>query len=343
MGYSSYENLFFTTSVSQNNFLGKGQSVSLQAQVGSSTQQIMLKYIEPYTFDIPLTMGYSIYNWTRDYDYYDKTSLGGAISASYPFFSEDMRLFGNYSYDRATIEDIYSDASATIWALEGTNTTSSVTVGATYDTRDKIYNATKGQDHLLSVEYAGLGGTVGFTKLTLETSWYIPLFGPFVGLIHGEAGHIIKHPNKSLPDYERYHLGGINSLRGFDYYDVILYDAAGAAVGGKDMVQANVELQWHILPTQGVLALLFFDTGQVFDDDFYFERQDTGEVDEYGYSKYKGVNPASFDFAAFRETAGFGIRWLSPMGPIRIEYGWLLDRREGEDSGKFEFSMSQAF
>jgi outer membrane protein insertion porin family len=342
MGYSSYENLFFTTSVSQNNFLGKGQSVSLQAQVGSSTQQVMFKYIEPYTFDIPLTMGYTLYNWTREYDYYDKDSIGGGVSASYPFFSEDMRLFGNYSYDRASIEDIASDASDSIWALEGTNTTSSLTVGVTYDTRDKIYNATRGQDHLFSIEYAGLGGTVGFTKFTLEGSWYIPLFGPFVGLIHGEAGHIIENPDKTLPDYERYHLGGINSIRGFDYYDVHLYDANGAVVGGKDMLQANVELQWHILPTQGVLALLFFDAGQVFDDDYFFDRYEAGE-DEDGDTIYAGINPASFDFNAFRETAGFGIRWLSPMGPIRLEYGWLLDRKEGEDSGKFEFSMSSAF
>jgi outer membrane protein insertion porin family len=343
MGYSDYENLFFTTSASQNNFLGRGQSVSLQAQVGSTTQQVMFKYIEPWTFDIPLTTGYSIYNWTREYDYYDKTSLGGAVSASYPFFSEDMRLFGNYSYDRASIEDIKDGASSTIWALEGTNTTSSVTLGVTYDTRDKIYNATRGQDHLFSVEYAGLGGTVGFTKFTLEGSWYIPLFGPFVGLIHGEAGHVIKNPDKNLPDYERYYLGGINSLRGFDYYDVYLWDEAGAEVGGKSMLQANVELQWHILPTQGVLALLFFDTGQVFDDDYFFERYDTGAVNDDGDTVYAGINPASLDLDEFRETAGFGIRWLSPMGPIRLEYGWLLDRREGEEAGDFEFSMSTAF
>jgi len=342
-GYSSIENIFFSTSVSQNNWLGKGQSVSLQAQVGSTTQQIMFKYIEPWTFDIPLTTGFTGYNWTRDYDYYDKDSLGGSLSASYPFFSEDMRLFGNYSYDRASIKNISLDASSSIWQLAGTNTTSSITVGTTYDTRDKIYNATSGQNHLLSVEYAGLGGNIGFTKFTGSASWYIPLFGPFVGLIHGEAGHIIKNKDKLLPDYERYYMGGIDSIRGFDWRAVHLYDEDGAVVGGKDMLQANVEFQWHVMPNAGVLALLFFDTGQVFDDDYYFERVATGEVDIYGYPIYKGINPASFDFNQFRETAGFGIRWLSPMGPIRIEYGWLLDRREGEPSGNFEFSMSSAF
>ncbi len=338
-GYSSYENLFFTTSVSQADFLGGGDTVSLQAQVGGTTKQIMFKYIKPWTFEIPLTTGYSLYRWTREYDYYDKDSRGGYVSASYPFFSEDMRLFASYAYDRATIDNTY-----TLYAsLAGTNTTSSITVGATYDTRDLTFNATKGQDHLLSVEYAGLGGNVGFTKFTGKAGWYIPLFGPFVGFLHAEGGYILKNPNKTLPDYERYYLGGIDSLRGFDYYDVHLYDANGLTVGGKQMLQGNAEFQWHIMPTQGVIALIFFDTGQVFDDDYYFRREDTGTVDSNGYTVYKGVDRASFDFSQFRKTAGFGIRWKSPMGPIRIEYGWKLDRREGEDSGQFEFSMSSAF
>jgi len=345
-GYSSVEHAFFTTSITQNNFLGKGQSVTLQAQVGDTTKQIMFKYVEPWTFDIPLTTGYTIYNWTRDYDYYDKVSSGGALSASYPFFSEDLRLFGNYSYDRATLESVSTTAAESIKALAGSNITSAVTVGVTYDTRDKIYNATRGQDHLLSVEYAGLGGDIGFTKFTAEAGWYIPIVGPLVGFIHGEAGYIVENSSKILPDYEKYYLGGINSIRGFDWRDVHLYDENGAAVGGKQMLQANVELQWHILPTQGVIALLFFDTGQVFDDDYYYERTDTGDsqtVNGYTYPIYEVSNQAKFDANQFRKTTGFGVRWQSPMGPIRIEYGWILDRREGEESGQFEFSMSSAF
>ena len=342
-GYSSIEHMFFTTSISQDNFLGRGQSVSLQAQLGATTDQIMFKYIEPWTFDIPLTTGYTIYNWTRDYDYYDKASFGVTLSASYPFFSEDLRLFASYSYDEGTIRHVSPYASSLIWALSGSNTTSSITLGATYDTRDKIYNATRGQDHLLSVEYAGLGGNIGFTRFTAQAGWYIPLFWKFVGFMHAESGYIIENQNKRLPDYERYYLGGINSIRGFDWRDVHLYDQDGLAVGGKQMIQGNVELQCHILPTQGVLALLFFDTGQVFDKDYYQDRYETGEVDSNGYQIYEGRNIAKFDFNRFRKTTGFGIRWLSPMGPIRIEYGWILDRKEGEESGQFEFSMSSAF
>jgi outer membrane protein insertion porin family len=254
-----------------------------------------------------------------------------------------MRLFGNYSFDRGTLENISGEASSTVWALAGTNTTSSIILGVAYDTRDSIIHPTRGQDHLLSVEYAGLGGDIGFTKFTAEAGWYIPLFGPFVGFIHGRAGHIVENRNKWLPDYERYYLGGINSIRGFDWRDVHLYDEDGAAVGGRRMLQANVELQWHIMPSQGVMALAFFDTGQVFDHDYYYNRYDSGNMDDNGNTIFYGGDRAGFDFGQFRETAGFGIRWRTGMGPIRLEYGWLLDRKEGEESGQFEFSMSTAF
>ncbi len=102
--------------------------------------------------------------------------------------------------------------------------TSSLTLGASYDTRDKIVNATRGQDHRFSVEYAGLGGDIGYTKFLGEMSWYIPIFKWLVGFIHGEVGHIIKNEDKLLPDYTRFYLGGINSVRGFDWRELHLRD-----------------------------------------------------------------------------------------------------------------------
>ena len=342
-GYSSIEHVFFTSSISKSNLFGNGQALSVQAQVGSTTTQIMFNYVEPWLFDIPLTTSFSVYNWIQNYDYYDKESVGGSISASYPFFQEDLRLFGSYAYDRGTLSNISSDASSTISNLTGTNITSSITVGATYDTRDKIVNPTSGQNHLFSIEYAGLGGNIGFTKFTAEVGWYIPLFWRFVGFIHGVGGYIVENPDKLLPDYERYYLGGINSIRGFDWRGVHLYDSNGAVVGGREMIQGNFELQLPIVPSAGVLALLFFDTGQVFDSNFYRDRIDTGATDANGYEIYTGVNPAGFDLSQLRQTVGGGIRWESPMGPIRIEYGYILNKKATDNTSAFEFSMGAAF
>ena len=231
-GYSSIEHAFFTASIAQNNWLGKGQSLSAQMQIGDTTQQFNVKFIEPWLFDIPLAAGITAYNWTVDYDDYDYESMGASLSASYPFFNEDLRLFANYGYDIGKVSWYSSDASAGILDLTSSNVTSSLTLGVSYDTRDKIVNATRGQDHRFSVEYAGLGGDIGFTKFLGEVSFYIPIFKWLVGFIHGEAGYVIKNEEKILPDYERFYLGGINSVRGFDWRGTSPLGRGRACSGG---------------------------------------------------------------------------------------------------------------
>ncbi|MFW5637471.1 MAG: BamA/TamA family outer membrane protein, partial [Thermodesulfobacteriota bacterium] len=115
------------------------------------------------------------------------------------------------------------------------------------------------------------------------------------------------------------YLGGINSLRGFDWRDISLFDEDGAQVGGFKYIQFNAEFILPLIKKAGLVGVLFYDTGNVFDD------SETIRFDE------------------LRESAGFGFRWYSPMGPIRIEYGYVLDQQEGEDSGRWEFAMGSAF
>ncbi len=339
-GYSSVEHAFFTASIAQNNWLGKGQSLSAQMQMGSTTQQFNVKFIEPWLFDIPLAAGINAYNYTRDYDYYDSENMGASLSASYPFFNEDLRLFTMYQYDIGKVTWYNSDAQSDIEDFTNSQVTSSLTLGVSYDTRDKIVNATRGQDHRFSVEYAGLGGDIGYTKFLGEMSWYIPIFKWLVGFIHGEAGHIIENEDKLLPPMTRFYLGGINSVRGFDWRELHLWDGEGKAVGGMQKLQVNLELQIPVLKSAGLLGILFFDTGQVFDKDANFIDKITNEDGTWEYVYV----PADFDLGRLRESWGFGVRWNSPMGPIRIEYGMILDPQELDStSGQWEFTMGNAF
>lgn len=346
-GYSSIERAFFSASIAQNNWRGKGQSLSAQMQLGSYTQQFNVKFIEPWLFDIPLIAGVTLYNWTMDYDEYDKESMGGTISASYPFFNEDLRLYTNYSYDIGKLTFVSGDAAdETLDLYQETNITSSITFGTVFDTRDKIINPTRGQNHRLSVEYAGLAGDVGFTKISGQVGWYIPIFDWLIGFIHGEAGYIIENSNKILPDYERFRLGGINSIRGFDWRELHLYkfnsNGSLASVGGNQMLQANFELQIPVMKSAGLLGILFFDTGQVFDEDAYFADEIPGEN---GAPSTFTWTEADFDFSRMRRSIGVGVRWNAPgFGPIRIEYGYILDQKEIDSTGgQLEFSMGAAF
>ncbi len=317
-GYSSVENMFVVFSVSQRNLFGRGQLLNLKAQFGGASTRYTLSFTEPWLFDIPLSAGFDLYNQQVEYDDYDKDSIGGSIRFSYPVF-DFTRAYLTYRYERADINDIDDDASDTIWDLEGINTASSITAALRYDSRDQVFSPTKGQNHSFSIEYAGLGGNIAFTKYLAEAGWYIPLFWEFTGFLHAETGFVKENSGGELPDYERFYLGGMNSLRGFDWRDICVEDEDGNEIGGDKFVQFNVEMLFPLLKDAGLMGVVFLDTGNVYND---------GET---------------IDLGKMRKSIGYGIRWYSPMGPIRLEYGHILDPREDESSGRWEFTMGTAF
>ncbi len=318
-GYSSVENIFAMASVTQRNLFGRGQTVQLKAELGGATSRYTFSFTEPWLFDIPLSAGFDLYNWDRDYDTYDKDSTGGAVRFGYPV-ADYTRVYLAYSYELADINNITEDASDLVKDLAGENITSAVAATLRYDSRDRMFNPTEGGNHSISIEYAGLGGDIGYTKYTGEAGQYFPLFWGTVGFIHGRAGYVEENSSGKLPDYERFYLGGMNSLRGFDWRDVSSYDENGDEIGGNKFVQMNLEYLIPLVKEAGVVGVLFFDAGNVYNDD------------------------EDLDLGLTRESAGFGFRWYSPMGPIRIENGYILDPREGEDSGgRWEFTMGSAF
>ena len=318
-GYSTIQNFFVTASVSQRNFLGKGQTLQLKGEIGGRSDQYTLSFTEPWLFDIPLSAGFDIYSWNYDYDTYEKNSLGGALRFSYQIF-DFTRAGIIYKYDRADIRDIQEDAADSVKELEGINITSSITTTLRYDSRDRLFNPTEGSDHSLTYEYAGLGGNIGFSKILAETGWYIPLFWGVVNFLHGKAGYVTENSGMLLPDYERFYLGGMNSVRGFDWRGIHAIDENGDEIGGEKFVQFNFEILIPVVKKQGLVGVLFYDTGNVYGKD------------------------ESMSLSGLRQSAGYGIRWFSPIGPIRLENGYILDPKEGESSGgRWEFTMGSAF
>ncbi len=317
-GYSSVEDVFVSASINQRNFLGRGQVLQLEGQIGDVTKKYILSFTEPWLYDIPLSAGVSLFKWQTDYDTYEKDSAGGTVNFSYPVF-DFTRLYLSYSYEDADIINVSEYASKTVKDLEGTNVTSSITTSLRYDSRDRVFNPTEGSQHSITVEYAGLGGTVAFTKSIAMTGWYIPLFKDTVGFVHSKIGFVRENSGGTLPDYERFYLGGMNSVRGFGWRDIHLIDEDGAIIGGEKFIQFNVEYLIPLLKDAGLVGVLFFDTGNVYSKD------------------------DSIDLGNMRESIGYGIRWFSPMGPIRLEYGYVLDEKEGEDTGGWEFAIGAAF
>jgi outer membrane protein insertion porin family len=329
-GYSTVDSFFISGSVSQRNLLGRGQILKLSGQIGGNMDLYNLSFTEPWLFDIPLSTTADIYRSYRDWTNsantdlgYDQTSMGVGLGATYPIF-DYTRVGLRYRYDITDITNIADYANDNIKALAGRNTTSEITASLSYDSRDRLFNATRGQDHSLTYTYAGLGGNIGFQKVVGKLGWYIPLYKGLVTFLHGESGYVHGISGYILPDYEKFYLGGMNSIRGFDYHDINIkgVNSQGETTknGGNSYVQFNAELHYPLFKDLGIVGVLFYDTGNVF-----------GPGDP-------------IDFGDLRKSAGFGIRWYSPVGPIRIEGGYILDRRANESSGiNWAFSMGSAF
>jgi outer membrane protein insertion porin family len=317
-GFGNVENFFGIASVSERNLFGRGQELSLRGQLGAKTQRVILGFTEPWLFDIPLTAGIDFYLWRYQFDSYDKDSLGGNLRLGYPIV-DYTRFYVTYTYDISDIKNIDDDAASSIKRDAGKNTKSSVTGRLRYDSRNNLFNATDGSMHSAEYEFAGLGGNVGFNKVIAETAWYRPLFWKLAGAVHAKVGYVDRLPGKDLPDYEKFYLGGINSLRGFKRDDLAPRED-GEPIGGDKYVQFNFELKFPLVEEAGVFGLLFFDTGNI-----YKQGQ-------------------SIDWSDLRQSAGPEIRWMSPMGPIRVAYGYILDPKDSDGSkGNWEFSMASMF
>lgn len=315
-GYSAVDKLYVVASISERNLFGRGQYLDLRLQAGGSSQQYDIRFTEPWLFDNPLSATIRANKWERDYDDYTRDSTGGSLRFGYPLF-EYTRVYLQYAYDLSDIRDVEEDVSP--FLMEGEFTESSVSTSLVYDSKNRQFNPTEGSSHRLTLEYAGVGGDIGFTKVSAETGWYFPLFWKTTAFLHAEGGYINRNSGKVLPDYERFYLGGINSLRGFDWRDVSPLNEDGVKIGGDRYIQFNLEFIFPLLLEQGLVGLLFYDTGNAYADE-------------------------PIDLEEMRESWGYGIRWYSPMGPLRLERGMVLDPRpEDEEDARWEFSIGGSF
>ena len=319
-GFSSVDAFIGTIDLSQRNFLGRGWEVSLRLRAGSSTQQGSLSFTEPWLFDRPLSAGFDLFNVRRQFDEYDVDSLGGGLRMSHPF-ADYARWHVGYRITQDTIDDVDANASTSLLDEEGSRVTSMITLSLTRDSRDSLTAPTRGGSSAVSLDLAGLGGDSRFVKGLLNSTYFKPIWFGHIVSARGEIAHGFGWDKEPLPLFERFYLGGPNSVRGVKYRRISPIDDSGTRIGGTTELLGNVE---YIVPLPfNIRAAAFFDIGNV-----------------YGPDVARGTK---FDPTDTREAVGAGLRWASPFGPIRVDYGINLDRRAGEDFGAFHFSVGSPF
>jgi outer membrane protein insertion porin family len=209
-----------------------------------------------------------------------------------------------------------------------------MTPNISYDSRDHFFNTTEGTKSAFSTQFAGLGGDNRYIKSDISARWYYPLLkdpkwgGSYVLALGGTLGWGVGFGGhgttaNELPLFARYFLGGINSVRGFadrslgprEQSCTTVDDATSCStevIGGDKAMVGNVELLFPILEEYGLRGVAFFDIGNAFNN---------------------------FNFGDLRRSVGFGGRWMSPFGPLRVELGFPLNKKPGDDTSVLGFTI----
>ncbi|MCJ7501332.1 outer membrane protein assembly factor BamA, partial [bacterium] len=317
--FSSESGLVGTLQLSLGNFSGRGQRLNLSLEAGSEVSTYSVSFTEPRLFSGDFSFGLDLFNKSNIYSEYTQDSDGASVRLGY-MLSDSSSLSGRYRYVNYDVYDIDLNASDLIKEQEGISATSSIRLGYNYDTRDFPQDPREGVNLRLSTELAGgaLGGTNDFVRYEIEGSFFTPLTGDLIGLAHLELGVISPFGGDEVPVTEKYFMGGLYSLRGFEYRMVGPLDD-GEPLGGTKSFLMNFEATYPLIRDANIKGVLFFDGGNV-----WAEAEDVKAAD-------------------LRYGAGFGFRWAAPIGLLRLEWGFNIDPKPDEVQPGWEFSIGTMF
>jgi len=359
-GFSNVENFMLTLNVSKNNFLGLGYVMSAAANVSRSRQQWNLQLFDPYFLDSRWTAridGYSIAQQFIE----DEFQRGGDIAfGRYLDRRDDIRMEWSYTFEDTGLNNLDSYKKRLFGGeLYRSGLSSAGGMSLIVDKRNNRIQATRGVYATVSTSLAGgvrlddesllqiFGGDFNYTETKLNFRAYHPVVPKGEWLIlkyNTTVGHIGSTDGTIVPYVQRFRAGGINSVRGYRWYTLGPSIRASGfklgqdstfigsedpsspedrlVVGGTETWINNIELESPIVKAAGISTVVFFDAGNAFGDPW-----------GNGHISLTGL----------RASYGFGVRWFSPMGPLRFEWGFPVNPRADEQRAVFDFSIGSLF
>jgi outer membrane protein assembly complex protein YaeT len=318
LGYSSEEQLRGFAEFIHNNIDGMHRQFRLRAQASFREQTYLMNFREPRLFGtlISSTVGFS--RGEEERTSFSVRRHSAQLGFERPF-AEYYRIFLTYSFDLENLFNVKPDA--VISEVDrGPLTIASALGTLQRDTRDTLVDPHTGSLHRLTFEVADLllGSEVSFVKITGSTHWFFPLPGETVGAISVRGGIAEAFGAAGdVPISRRFFLGGSTTVRGYDFERLGPTGADGTPTGGDVFVLANLE--WRVPLYKGLGVVLFTDVGNVF-----------RAIDNFTPGQIKG-------------SLGLGLRYNTPIGPIRLDYGRKVSPEEHEASGRFHFSVGHPF
>ena len=331
-GFSSVEKAVFFAEISQGNFdlfnwrsyfQGDGQKFRVRFQIGSQSNEIVIAFEEPWLFERQLALGFDIFRRETDFNSteYNELRTGFDVYLRKRLFElVEGRL--SYTLENVDIFDVSENASSQIKEEEGKKLISKVGLTLTRDTRDRLIITRKGNRLEYNTQVAGgpFGGDVDYWKNQIWASQFIPTFEwlnqGFAAF--GRIGTIVPYGDSNVPFFDRFFLGGPNTLRGFGYRDVGPVDDNDEPIGGNSF--GYISFEYMVQLADPLEVVLFYDWGF--------------------------VNPDDWDFAtsAYNDDWGFGFRVFILGAPLRIDFGFPITSSPTNDDGmQFNFSFGTRF
>ena len=346
-GFSSVQGFFFQGKVQEINLLGRGQSLGFETQWGKDdvVRSFSLDFMDPYAFDTDWSAGISLFMSNSPIpDRYLVRRAGFNLKLGYPL-SDDIQGYFTYKFEHLRIMTSYAragipstgpgDPGTPEVVADGsldTGILSSVVLSVVRDKRNNRFETSEGNYQNLSLEFAGLGGVKNFSKLTFNNRYYSNFIGSFVFKNSTEMGAMINTGGRGIPPAERFYLGGAWNMRGFEAFSLAPVIMRGPntveKIGGASEFYSLFEVEHPLIKEAGLKWVMFYDIGNTF-----FEVP---------------VFSSGQDFN-LKQNWGFGLRWFSPLGPLRFEWGFPIHpgivrtTNKVEDSPVFIFFIGQPF
>jgi outer membrane protein insertion porin family len=328
-GYSTVDQLVGFAELTQGNFdlfnwpsfTGGGQKFRLRIQYGTQRKDFVLSLTEPYFLDRRLSLNGNVFYNEANYlsAEYNQRNYGFATEVRKPINTYTYATLG-YQLQEVEIFDVAGNASEFIQSQKGSFSESKIFGGVVFDSRDNPLLSRRGRRVTFSPYIAGgfLGGDTQVYGLDLEAAQYFHLPWDTILVVNGEVAVASQWGDGSdVPIFERLYLGGSNNLRGFPYREVGPQDENGEPIGGKSMWRTTIEWTFPII--EKARGAVFYDTGFVNSDQW------------------------SFGFNHIASDIGIGLRLDLPIGPLRLDYGYPIQRDGYNGGGHFNFNVGYQF
>jgi len=348
IGFSTTDGPLADINIRERNFLGRGQDLRIGTVVSLRSQQVDLSFTEPYFLDRNIAAGFDLFEiktsptanfFSGVTPPYQQFSYGGALRTGYQI-TENLRQTLKYTARSDNITDLQPNTSLFIVLQSGQHTTSEIGQVLLYDRRDDRLDPTGGYYASVGNDFAGVGFGVDYVRNKVSAGYYYSVFPEWVVSVTGEAGYIFGWNGQNVLIQDRFFVGGDN-LRGFQSAGVGPRDSvSGDALGGQKYYLGSVTLGVPLgLPKEfGVSGRVFTDFGTL------YHIQPTNIVlTPAQLASTGGVQPMVQQSPAIRASAGIGVSWKSPVGPIRLDVAYPIRKEPFDKTQFFRVSFGTRF